>query len=493
MITVRAIGDNLIASAITLICGLGFAPIFFRALGAEEFGVFGMAQLLVGAYSLLEFGSGAYLVRELAKSLAASDDGRQAKSVVQFGIVFCLLSAAAGAVLLFLTAVSILSLWSPGFHAALSSIVHLVATLAFLTMVQVFLASLLSGCQLQNVAAWFSACSWILRLALGWFWLSRVPPSAGTLLESQIFVVFFVVLAQALFVWDRLRQRAAMPKFSGILLQSRSVWKGYLRFGSHYFPATILGFLASNVDRILLMRVLGATEFGCFTVAKNLVSGMFAIAQVVTSYAYPVFAASQRDRDGLLRSYFGMQFALAFLLLPPVVALLAAPEFLMTFYSGDKTLADRIAWYLTLLIVGFVLSMTGSLAQTLLVATGREKSYLNSISLSLAVVALGWVVFEMTGSLRDFFLISAISAAMSSALSLYVAEKNSILGLTRSLLLPGWLLPWLLGLFVVLVSPAAAGRSWIGVAVIFTCGLISAVLPNHFVYRARRRYRAGVH
>jgi O-antigen/teichoic acid export membrane protein len=482
MVSVRAIGNNLVASAITLVCGLGFAPVFFRILGAGEFGIFGIAQLLIGVYSLLELGSGAYVVRELAKALAVSDDGRQAKSVVQFGISSCVLSACAASLLLAFTATSILNAWSPDFYVALSGIVHLVAGLTFLTMIQTFLNSLLSGCQLQSVATWFSACNWVLRLTIGWFWLTWLPQTARVLLESQIFVLSLVLLVQTIFVFWCLRQKAAMPGPMRTFYRLTDVWKGYWKFLVHYFPATLLGFLVSNLDRIILMRSLGATEFGCFTIAKNLVNGMLALSQAITGYAYPVFASTFNDHLVLSRSFFRLQFALALLLLPPVITLLALPELLMALYSGDNVLGAQIAWYLVFLVAGFVMSMTGSLAQTLVVAAGQEKIYLYGICLSLVGVLFGWGVFEVTESLQDFFIISVTSAAISSAFLLYFTEKKTLPRLALTLLFPGWLLPCLIGLCMIFVGRTLIGTSWIGMLLSLVFGLIAVLVPNLWVY-----------
>ncbi len=490
MFFIRAIGNNLTASAISLFCALVFAPIFLRILGAEQFGIFGVAQILIGTYSMLELGAGAFVVRELAKSLSSLDGGiEEARLVVKFGISFCIVSSGVAALLVIWTALFMLSFWSPEFQNALSEIMHLIAALVFLSIVQVFLASLLSGYKLQNVAAWFGACSWVLRLVIGWFWLSSVQPSTGTLLESQIFAVTLVVLAQVLFVWDLLRKKGVMFKFSTMLVDTRTVWNSYIKFSVHYFPATLLGFLTSNLDRILLMRILGAVEYGCFTVAKNLVSGMFAVSQVITSYAYPVFAASLGDRYRLAQFYFGLQLMLGLLLVPSVLVLLTATEFLMNFYSGDAVLTEIIIWYLAFLIIGFVFSMTGALAQTLLVASGRERSYLLSVFLALACVLLGWGWFEVTGSLRDFLLISAVSSAMSSLLSLHVVGKNLLTGLMIRLLVSGWLFPWVLGMSILILFPNELSKSWAGVVLILMAGLISVWLPNYFSNEVWNRRR----
>lgn len=487
IISVRAIGNNLIASGVALLCGLLFAPIFFRLLGAEEFGIFGMAQLFIGTYTLLEFGAGAYVVRELAKSLTVDDGGKSARKIVHFGIIFLLLSSCAAALLLMLTALPILDIWSPDFYDALSGMVLLVAILLALTIVQVFLTSFLSGCQMQNVAAWFNASSWILRITLGWVWLTCHTASAKTLLMSQILAMMLVILVEIFYVRAALIKRAAMPQITGGFPEFGAVLKGYLRFSMSYFPATLLGFLISSLDRIILMRSLSKAEFGCFTVAKNLVNGMFAMSQSLTNYAYPSFASSLNDREALRKAFWGLQFALILLLLPTISCLLSSPDQFMALYSGGKVSGGEIAWYLTFLTVGFIFSMTGSLSQTLAVASGNERSYFLGNCLALLVVIFGWGLFEMNGVLADFLLFSALSAAISTVISLYVVEKNVSPGLLKALVLPGWILPWLLAACTWTMTTFLLDSSWLRVGVMLVAALIFVSVPNYLIYRKEGR------
>lgn len=483
----RAIGNNLIASSASLVCGLLFAPIFFRMLGAEEFGVFGVAQVFVGVYALLEFGAGAYVVRELAKALTINDDGRTAQTIICFGSIFSILSSCFAAILLMLTALPILDIWQPNLHHALSSIVLQVALLLFFTLLQAFLGNLLSGCQLQNSATWFSACTWVLRIFLGWGWATWQTPNAAALLKSQILAIVLVVLVQVFFVRNVLKNRLAIPENLTVFSRIGSIWHAYLRFAISYYPANLLGSLIASLDRIVLVRWLGASEFGCFTVAKSLVSGMYALAQSLANYAYPAFASSLRNIDALRKMFLGLQFAMLLLFLPTIISLLTAPDLFMALYSGGRVFGEQIAWYLVFLVSGFFFSMTGTLAHTLMLASGNERSYFLGSCISLFVAILGWSILEITGLVWCFLFITAMSPAAATCVWLYIAEKKAFPQLFIKLVLPGWLAPWALAVIMLLIVNSLLANSWLKIGIMLMGSLICVIAPNYLMYRTNRR------
>ena len=89
-------------SYINLIIGnlipLVYTPIMLRLLGQAEYGLYGIAQSIMGYIGLLNFGIGGTIIRYLSKYRAAGDRGREERVAGLFikiySVVCCLILAA---------------------------------------------------------------------------------------------------------------------------------------------------------------------------------------------------------------------------------------------------------------------------------------------------------------------------------------------------------------------------------------------------------------
>ena len=130
---------------------------------------------------------------------------------------------------------------------------------------------------------------------------------------------------------------------------------------------------------------------------------------------------------------------------------LAASEFWMTYYSGDFESGILVSKYLVFLIFGLFTTLTGLLAQTLLVANGHEKLYFltNLIMLILIVIVIG--LTELFGLSRGqdsqlaitiLLTAFAVSPLVNIAVVIRAEQKQMIPFIFKSILVPLWLVPF---------------------------------------------------
>jgi O-antigen/teichoic acid export membrane protein len=111
----------------------------------------------------------------------------------------------------------------------------------------------------------------------------------------------------------------------------------HLRFGAYQLGNVNLGYLTSNIDNLLIARLLGAEALGLYSVALRLtqVTRTY-VNPVISKVAFPVFAQRQDDYDKLARTLLSLQRSLSYVNLPLIVGLMFTSPLLVPILYGDK-------------------------------------------------------------------------------------------------------------------------------------------------------------
>lgn len=165
------------------------------------------------------------------------------------------------------------------------------------------------------------------------------------------------------------------------------------RFGIWVLGSAILSYLSSNLDDVIVGRILDATALGFYTNAFTLSS--FTGRQmtgVISEVAFPAYSKLQSDIPRLRNAYFRTLRVVAVIAFPVATGLwLVGPELVETL-MGAKWL-PMIPAFNVLLIWGFLRSI-GSTTGPLLLASGRPA--INTKSQFAAVVLLAVVIYPFT-------------------------------------------------------------------------------------------------
>lgn len=113
--------------------------------------------------------------------------------------------------------------------------------------------------------------------------------------------------------------------------------KGHLRFGAYQLGNVNIGYLTSNVDTLLIGRLLGAEALGVYTVALRLTQmPRKYINPVISKVAFPVFARQKEDKRVVAESLLKLQRSLSYVNLPLIFGLLLVSPVLIPVLYGDK-------------------------------------------------------------------------------------------------------------------------------------------------------------
>jgi O-antigen/teichoic acid export membrane protein len=214
---------------------------------------------------------------------------------------------------------------------------------------------------------------------------------------------------------------AAMPGPRNSFLLDRELLRAQLRFGRWVFVSTLLAFLASQSDRLLLARLVTMAEFGVFGIAATLASiPTLAIEKVGGAVAFP---ALSRMAD---RADFGQVYARArtplllagaaaasglFACGPPLVALLY-----------DARYADA-QWMIQYLAVGAWLQTLSGANGAALLALGRVNVLAATSAAKFGGIAVLFPLGFYLGGLRGALVGLALSDLARYAVSAWGVSR----------------------------------------------------------------------
>lgn len=366
-------------------------PFYLRWLGADAYGLVGVAAMVQSWLMLLNAGLSPVVGRQAAQSHAGVANWRDTARF--FRTVEWLLGLLS---LLTLCVMAVGSQWLALHWLKASSLPPgLVAQAIVLFSLNILLrlASSINSGVLQNMEQqlWqngnlivFSLLRFAASLPIVWYshdvqWLFTwwVLVSMGEYLSIRSKIARLLPVKVPLFTFDLalLRQHGHM---AATLAFTSTVWV-----------------MITNLDRLVLSGLLPLAEYGHYSVATLLASGVLLLAQPVTQAFQPRLSAAFA-RGGMLPACeeFRRCTRLVVLVTFPVAAvLLAMPQMALQLWTGNAALAMATANILRGYVLGNALIAAGGMLYFLQVAIGNVRWHLrgNIVFAVLLVPAIPWV------------------------------------------------------------------------------------------------------
>jgi len=146
--------------------------------------------------------------------------------------------------------------------------------------------------------------------------------------------------------------------------------KRYINFGLYQMGTRTINYVNSEVDHLLVGRMLGAEPLGYYNLAFNLaIRPYFIINPVITRVAFPLFSKVQNDTERLKRGYLKVIQLLSMVNFPIMIGLAAVASIAIPVIFGNQWLPSIVLVQL-LSIVGMLRSIANP-ADSLLLAKGR--------------------------------------------------------------------------------------------------------------------------
>ncbi len=370
----KNIGANLAANAWATVLSLALTPIYVSWLGVESYGLIGFYMSWLAIVGILDTGISATAMRELAwLSARPAERGQIGGLIRTLEAVYWGVIVALGAALFALA-------WGWGGDwfqadtlspAALRSALMLMSVSLVVQIPSGLYLGGLSGLQRQVEAAALVALFGTMRGVGALAVLAGVGTDIHTFFAWQILASVAQTLTMRQVLW-RTVPRTDRSRVSGTVLRSAGQFAGGMTL------ITALGVTVTQMDKVVLSRLVGLDTLGLYTLAWTVASGLSRVAAPLMQAFNARFTelASSGSQNELARHVRLANQLMTTLVLPPAALLVLLPAPILNTWLGGSALATAAAPLLSTLTLGTLLGACSYPALGVLYAQKRLKPVL---------------------------------------------------------------------------------------------------------------------
>lgn len=335
--------------------GLAFIPFYIRYLGIEGYGLIGLLSVFQAWFTLLDLGITPTLNREMARFIAGLHSPQSIRNLLRSLEILCFSLAAIVGVSIWSASGYLASDWLKVEKLSVSVVSQALSCMALvvaLRFVEGIYRGSLFGLQRQ---VWYSGMNAVLATARnGGAVLVLIWVSATT----QAFFLWYALVSlvsvavYALNVHRTLPDAPSPPRFS------RESLYGIRKFAGGMIGISFVALLLTQVDKVLLSRLLSLELFGYYTLAATVAGVSYMLVAPVTAAIFPTMVElSTTDDMTALTSVYHKGAQLVTVLTAPVAMLLSYFAGGTVFmWSGSAGLAENAAPILSALALGCFLN-----------------------------------------------------------------------------------------------------------------------------------------
>jgi O-antigen/teichoic acid export membrane protein len=354
-----ALKRNLIANYLgqgwTALMGLAFIPLYIKYLGIEAYGLIGLFALLQAWLSLLDMGMTPTLGREMARFTGGGHNAETIRDLLRSIEVIAL-----GITALIAGGVALGANWIATSWLQAEELPAEVVTQAFVVMGLVTAIRFMESIYLSSIVG-------LQRQVT----LNVVNSTMATLrgLGAVGILVWVSASIEAFFIWQGLvsivkltilavTTYASLPRTQRVARFSLNALRGVWKFAGGMIGITFLALILTQVDKIILSKLLSLTEYGYYTLAAVVAGALYRVMSPITQAFYPRLCElhAGNDQAALIDTYHkGAQLVSVFAGSVAIVIILFAETFLRL-WTQDPELAERTGTLLSLLMLGNLLN-----------------------------------------------------------------------------------------------------------------------------------------
>ena len=375
------------------VMNLAFVPIYIRYLGIEAYGLIGIFALLQSWLSLLDMGMKPTLGREMARFTGGAHSAQSIRDLLRSIELIATAVAVSLALGIWTASGWLASDWLKagnipvGIVAQAFTVMGIVAALRFIEDLYV---SCLAGLQRQveqNVVTCIMATLRGMGTVGVLAWIS--PTIKGFFIWQGLISLITVALFAA--VVHRSLPTAPQP--------ARLSWpalRGIWHFAAGMMAITCLTLLLTQVDKILLSRLLPLKAYGYYALAGVVAAGLSTIVAPITAAFYPRFtelATRGNDLASRLVYHQGAQLVTVFMG-SAAVALIVFRHKVLLLWTGDPGLVDQVGPLVAVLALGTLLNGMVWIPYQMMLAHGWTSLTIriNIVAVTVLIPAILWVV-----------------------------------------------------------------------------------------------------
>jgi O-antigen/teichoic acid export membrane protein len=364
---------------------LACIPLYVKFLGIEGYGLLGFYLMLQTLLQVLDLGLSPTVNREMARYSVQPERAAEARDLVRtLEIGYWLIGLILGAALL-AAAPWMATHWIKSSALPVSSIVQAVMLMGILAVFQwpvSFYQGALMGLHRQVLFNTLKAVAVTLSNGGAILVLWRISPTIKALLLWQVAISAAQSVLIAFLLWSSLPSSGRPARFNPAII--RGVW----RFAAGMSGITLIGLILTQVDKVLVSKLLTLKVFGYYSLAWTLANGLLIISSAVFNVIFPRMSAQVAafDENGIRQSYHRGAQLMAVMVLP-LAAVFAFFSFeILRLWTGSTETAAFDAPILSVLVVGSALNALLYLPYALQLAFGWTKLSFVAGLLSVAII-----------------------------------------------------------------------------------------------------------
>lgn len=407
----HSVAANFLASAWSALVSLAFVPLYVRLLGIESYALIGFFATLQAWIALLDMGFSATLNRETARFSAGSQSPQEMHDLLRSMEATFMVLAGLFTVAMVGSSSLIASNWLNARALPEQTIVEAVpimgAAIAAQWIGNLYRSGLL-GLQRQLWLSSTLALGVTVRAAGGVAVLLFVAPTIIAFFLFQLAVSTVETLIIRWYLRRCLPPPPAKPRFSLAAL-------GRVRgFAGGMALVTLLATVLTQLDKLLLAKLLPLDQFGYFMLVITAAGALSALTLPIHNVAYPRFAATVAAGDDEAMTFEYHRFAqlLALGVVPASFMLSVFAEDIILLWTRDEQATRAVAPVLQVWVIGTMLNALVSVPYMAQLAHGWTRLSVagNTLAVAIIVPALLWLV-PLHGATAAAWIWVAINAA----------------------------------------------------------------------------------
>ena len=342
---------NFLGQGWTALMGLAFIPVYIKYLGIEAYGLIGIFAVLQAWLTLLDVGMTPTLGREMARFTGGATTAQELRDLLRSIEVLTFALVAVVALVATISSHWIATNWLNPENLSREVVAQAFVVMGLavaLKFAEGIYRSSLVGLQRQVLFNAINATVVTVRAVGAVAVLIYISPTIQSFFLWQAAVSVAAVAVLALATYQVIPRTHMRARFSISAL--RQVW----RFAAGMVGITFLALLLTQVDKIMLSKMLSLEQFGFYVLAAAVASGLFALVSPITQAFYPRFCefVASNDVVGLSRSYHDAAQLVSVVAGSLAIVLIVYPEIFLGLWTQDSHVTAQVAPLLSLLMLG---------------------------------------------------------------------------------------------------------------------------------------------
>ncbi len=370
-----------------------FVPLYIKFMGVESYGLIGIFVTLLAMFSILDMGLSSTLNREMARLSVLPGSEQEMRNLVRsLELIYWLLAIFVGIAIMALSPF-IAHHWVKADQLPPKIIEKAIFIMGFSVAVQMpasFYSGGLLGLQKQVLLNVITLSLSTIRGVGAVLILWLISPTIQAFFLWQLIISSVNAGLLGFFLWHRLPRSENRATFQKQLLLG--IW----RFAAGMSGITILSTILTQLDKIILSKMLPLEIFGYYTLAGVVAMSLYRLVGPVFFAIYPRFTqlVSLGDQDGLRQLYHKSCQLMSFLIVPATVVVAMFSYEILLIWTQNPTTAEKSHLLVTILIGGTALHGLMHVPFALQLANGWTK--LTFYTNLAAVLMLGPIIVYLT-------------------------------------------------------------------------------------------------